>query len=70
MAIMDIDKNLETILNTIDINSAAPEEEPLRQYYFIKKIRLLVSERSVLLGRPLTACIQTFGCQMNTDTMI
>lgn len=70
MAIIDIDKNLEVVLETIDIDAVAPESEPDRQYYFIKKIRQLVSERSERLGRPLTACIQTFGCQMNTDTMI
>ncbi len=65
MAVMDIDKNLEAILENIDISNPAPESEPERQYYFIKKIRQLISERSERLGRKLTACVQTFGCQMN-----
>ena len=40
-------------------------EEPQRQYWFMKKARQLVKEQSEKLGRPLTANITTFGCQMN-----
>ena len=43
----------------------APEKEPERQQYFMELLRKLAEERSRELGRPLTACIQTFGCQMN-----
>ena len=43
----------------------APEKEPERQQYFMELLRNLAEERSRELGRPLTACIQTFGCQMN-----
>ena len=39
------------------------EEE--RQRYFTEKLRDIVAKRSADLGRPLTACVQTFGCQMN-----
>lgn len=42
-----------------------PENEPERQFYFMKKLleeNQLLSER---LGRPLTYHIETFGCQMN-----
>ena len=55
----------EAILKTIDINGPAPENEPWRQYYFIKKARQYVKAKSEELGRPLFACTRTFGCQMN-----
>lgn len=42
-----------------------PEKEPARQQYFTEKCAELVSELSKSLGRPLTCCINTFGCQMN-----
>ncbi len=42
-----------------------PEKEPARQQYFTEKCAELVSEISKSLGRPLTCCINTFGCQMN-----
>jgi tRNA-2-methylthio-N6-dimethylallyladenosine synthase len=58
-------EELELILESIDINEPAPEQEPGRQYYYMKKARQHVSEISKELGRPLTACITTFGCQMN-----
>lgn len=60
-----IDEELEKKLEKIDINGPAPLEEPERQYYFIKKCRKYVKEKSEELGRPLTACSRTFGCQMN-----
>ena len=59
------DEELEKKLEKIDINGPAPLEEPERQYYFIKKCRKYVKEKSEELGRPLTACSRTFGCQMN-----
>ena len=52
-------------LLSIDENAPVPEHEPERQYYFIKKTRRLVSALSQQQGRPLTARIATFGCQMN-----
>ena len=58
-------ENLETLLASIDLSKPAPEEEPLRQYYFLKKCRIHVRRESERLGRPLTACVTTFGCQMN-----
>ena len=45
--------------------SAAPENEPERQQYFMEQLKKLVAEREEEAGRKLTACIQTFGCQMN-----
>lgn len=58
----DIDK----IIQNIDLNMQAPETEPERQYYFIKKCHEYVKQLSKELGRPLKANVTTFGCQMNT----
>ncbi len=44
---------------------AVPETEPERQYYFIRECRKIVKKKEAELGRPLTACCVTFGCQMN-----
>ena len=49
----------------IDLNRPAPTTEPERQYYFIKKVQEYVKAQAEKLGRPLTANITTFGCQMN-----
>ena len=51
----------------IDLNRPAPTTEPERQYYFIKKVQEYVKAQSEKLGRPLTANITTFGCQMNAS---
>ena len=58
-------KEIEKILEEIDISEEAPIEEPMRQYYFIKKGRAYVAELSEKLDRPLYVCVNTFGCQMN-----
>ncbi len=39
------------------------EEE--KQLYYIEKCKELVSHKANVLGRKLTACVTTFGCQMN-----
>ncbi len=56
---------MERILEGIDLNWPAPAREPERQYYFIKKARELVGRLQKEQGRQLTACVTTFGCQMN-----
>ncbi len=56
---------IENIIDAMDLSQEAPVEEPQRQYWFMKKARQLVKEQSEKLGRPLTANITTFGCQMN-----
>lgn len=58
-------EELESILEKIDLRNDAPAEEPMRQYYFIKKAREIIKEESEKLGRQLTADGETFGCQMN-----
>ena len=35
------------------------------QYDFIQKTKEIVSSKNLELGRKLTACVTTFGCQMN-----
>ena len=42
-----------------------PTEEPARQYYFMDVAKEYVAKQAQELGRPLTFCVTTFGCQMN-----
>ena len=35
------------------------------QWRYIQELKLLISERSAILGRPIVSCVVTFGCQMN-----
>ncbi len=66
-------ENKETVFNTeidklidnMDLTKEPPIKEPERQYWFMKKARQLVKEKETEIGRPLTACVTTFGCQMN-----
>ena len=58
--------SIKTAIEEIDITKPAPTQEPMRQYYYIRKCREIVQEESKKLGRPLTARTVTFGCQMNT----
>lgn len=51
--------------DNIDLTQNPPQEEPDRQYYYIAKARQYVQEKSRKKGRPLTFCVNTFGCQMN-----
>ena len=51
--------------DSIDIAAEAPVQEPERQYYFMAKARSYVEKQSNELGRELTFCVTTFGCQMN-----
>ena len=48
-----------------DLTVQAPLEEPARQEYFMEMAKKQVAQLSRELGRPLTCCINTFGCQMN-----
>ena len=51
-------------LEALSIEGEAPQSEPERQYYFMKKARAILKQKAEELGRPLTACTVTFGCQM------
>ena len=48
-------------------SAALPPEEDSseRQAWYIRKAQELVRERELAAGRKLTACVVTFGCQMN-----
>lgn len=52
-------------IDVMDIHAEAPNEEPLRQYYFMKKCKEWAAEEEKRLGRKLTLSMQTMGCQMN-----
>ena len=52
-------------LEALSIEGEAPQSEPERQYYFMKKARAILKQKAEELGRPLTACTVTFGCQIN-----
>lgn len=41
------------------------ENETKRQYEYMEKAKSYVQAKSEELGRPLTYCVTTFGCQMN-----
>ncbi|MBO5093450.1 MAG: tRNA (N6-isopentenyl adenosine(37)-C2)-methylthiotransferase MiaB [Lachnospiraceae bacterium] len=49
----------------IDLDGPIPSDELMRQYYYLKKAKALLTQKKEELGRPLTACVVTFGCQMN-----
>lgn len=55
----------EINFDEIDLSLDAPAEEPQRQYYFIKKARVLLAQKEAEIGHKMQACIKTFGCQMN-----
>lgn len=58
-------REMEQLISQIDVTMPPPEAEPQRQYYFIRKLQLWMEQKKQEKGRPLTACVTTFGCQMN-----
>ena len=63
--LLSFEEILEDRISAADLTQDPPENEEARQYYFIKKARLLADQLQAELGRPLTFHINTFGCQMN-----
>lgn len=57
--------NYEADLDKIDVSGSVPTTEPERQYFYMAKCKQILKEKEEQLGRPLSMCIQTFGCQMN-----
>lgn len=57
--------DIERMIQSQDLTKQPPEQEPERQYYFIKKCREIIKKKSEELGRPLYACSVCMGCQMN-----
>lgn len=56
---------LNNVNYDIDITKEPPADDTDGQYYFIEKAKAYVQRESEELGRPLTFCVTTFGCQMN-----
>lgn len=52
-------------LKAVSVEGEAPQSEPERQYYFMKKCLAWAKEETERVGRPLTMSVQTLGCQMN-----
>lgn len=55
----------EKNLAEVDLNMDAPNEEPQRQYYFMAKLKSLVTKISEKKGHPLLVYNLVVGCQMN-----
>ncbi len=53
------------MLDEFSISNEIPETEPQRQYYYMEIAKRAVDKISEQIGRPLTFCVTTFGCQMN-----
>ena len=62
---MSMNEQFENKINLINLNDNPPTEEPMRQYYFTKKVQHHIQMLEENKGRKLTACVTTFGCQMN-----
>ena len=52
-------------MSITDLLNNAPDTEPERQYYFIQEAKKIIEKKEQELGRKLTCCVTTFGCQMN-----
>lgn len=52
-------------LDDIEMGGPVPTDEPMRQKYFMVKLREKLKAESERLGRPLKMHCTTFGCQMN-----
>ena len=58
-------KNIRDMQAVGDLIPGAPLQEPERQLLFMDRCRELVEEKAKAAGRPLTAAVINFGCQMN-----
>ncbi len=56
-----IDARIKAQMDPIDTTLPAPEREPERQFYFMKKCREIIRAKEKELGRPLSADVVTFG---------
>ena len=55
----------EIDFSKIDTGITPPQDDTGRQYYYMAKLAEMVALRERELGRRITYCLQTFGCQMN-----
>lgn len=56
---------IESLISNLDTSLEIPSDEKEKQYYYIAKCQEYIKEKEKVLGRKLTACVNTFGCQMN-----
>ena len=54
-------------MRDLEANVLTGAEETKLQYDYIEKAKTYVQEKEAELGRKLTCCVKTFGCQMNSD---
>ena len=52
-------------MRDFEVVTVSGEEETKIQYEYMKKAREIVAKKEAELGRKLTYCVHTFGCQMN-----
>ena len=57
--------NTEYINNIENIEDLLPKSEPERQRAYMELLKKYFADKAEKLGRPLTMCTVTFGCQMN-----
>ncbi len=58
-------KCCDSHLEALDISAPLPEKEPARQYHFMALLHEKMKKKIARDGRLLTACVVTYGCQMN-----
>lgn len=52
-------------MRDFEATSLSGEDEAKLQFEYMNRAKELVKQQSRALGRPLTYCVHTFGCQMN-----
>ena len=64
-AVFESEEFREMLSAARTMNEPPQQDGSLRQAWFINRARELVSRKEEELGRKLTSCVVTFGCQMN-----
>ena len=54
-------------MRDLENTTLTSKEEAALQYDYIEKCKALVADKEAEIGRKLTFCVQTFGCQMNIE---
>lgn len=52
-------------LDSIDLEQAPPADDTGKQFYYMAACKNIVEKQELEAGRKFTACVKTFGCQMN-----
>ena len=52
-------------LDTINLNNEPPIDDTARQFYYMAGCKKIIEAKKKEKNRELTACVKTFGCQMN-----